>query len=348
MQVLSDDLTKHDQKGDVPFNTITTICESPMKFGLIYVGTDDGLIWISNDVGYTWNKISDQLPQGLYTSRVTASAYKEGRVYISFTGSRMDHFLPYIFVSDDFGSTWKQIGNDLPEPVNVVKEDPKNENIVYAGTDNGAYVSLNKGKTFMAMNGELPRVAVHDLVVHPRDNELVLGTHGRSIYIAKLDEVQQLNDSLLQKPLYVFDFSNPTHNKNWGKKSNSFLDAPAGPSVSIPYFAKEKGIVKINIKSEKGLRLFSFTDTAEAGLNYVSYSLEMDSNVVKSFEKSVRDKKKNKIVVMKQADDKKYYLIPGDYTFELTDASGNTISKKFTVTKNKKEEVAEENTNEKD
>ena len=198
------------------------------------------------------------------------------------------------------------------------------------------------------MNGDLPRVAVHDLVIHPRDNELVLGTHGRSIYIAKLDEVQQLNDSLLQKPLYVFDFSNPTHNKNWGKKSNSFLDAPAGPSVSIPYFAKEKGIVKINIKSEKGLRLFSFTDTAEAGLNYVSYSLEMDSNVVKSFEKSVRDKKKNKIVVMKQADDKKYYLIPGDYTIELTDASGNTISKKFTVTKNKKEEATEENTNEKD
>ena len=356
MKTISEDLTLHDKKGDVPFNTITTICESPLKFGLIYIGTDDGLVWVSQDVGYTWKNLSAsrnesevQLPRGLYTSRVTASAFREGTVYVSFIGTKMDDFNPYLFASEDYGNSWRQIGKDLPsEPINVVREDPKNENILYAGADNGLYVSLNKGKSFMAMNGDLPRVAIHDLVIHPRDHEIVLGTHGRSIYIAKLDEVQQLTDSLLQKPLFVFDLTNPTFNKKWGKKTNSFYESSGGPTLTISYYAKGSGIIKVTVKSEKGLHLFSLNDTAEAGLNYISYSLEMDSTIVRSFEKSVRDKKKNKAVIVKQADNRKYFLIAGNYSVELTDAGGNTISKKFAVEKDKRDESAEETNREKD
>ncbi|WP_460555337.1 WD40/YVTN/BNR-like repeat-containing protein [Ferruginibacter profundus] len=193
LETLSGDLTNGKHEGKVPFGTLTTIVESPLKFGLIYVGSDDGNIHVTKDGGYNWTKINVQVknvPQGLYVSRVTPSAYKESRVYATLNGYRNDNFIAYLFVSEDYGTTWIQLGNDLPaEPLNVIKEDPKKENILYAGSDNGLYVSFDMGKSFMTI-GNLPRVPVHDITVQQRDNELVVGTHGRSIFIAKLDAVQ--------------------------------------------------------------------------------------------------------------------------------------------------------------
>ena len=200
LEPLSADLTNGGIPGDVPFGTATTLVESPMKFGLIYVGTDDGNIQVSKDAGYTWTKINLTLPkavQGLYVSRVTPSAFKEGRVYVSLNGYRNDNFGSYLFVSEDQGTTWMQLGNDLPmEPVNVVTEDPKKENIIYVGTDNGLYASFNMGKTFMILDNNLPRVPVHDIAIQQRENEMVIGTHGRSIYIAKLKDIHKLYDKL--------------------------------------------------------------------------------------------------------------------------------------------------------
>ena len=195
MVTMSQDLTTNPkEKGDVPFGTLTTISESPLHFGLIYIGTDDGNIQVSKDGGYTWELINKKLPKGLYVSRVTASAFKEGRVYVSLNGYRNDNFLPYLYVSEDYGNTWKQIGKDLPnEPINVVKEDVTNENILFVGTDGGLYVSIDGGNSSMMWNKGLPySVPIHDIAQQPRENELILGTHGRSLYIAKLDEVQKL------------------------------------------------------------------------------------------------------------------------------------------------------------
>lgn len=193
---LSADLTGGKKEGNVPFGTLVTISESPVRFGLIYVGNDDGLIHVTKDGGYSWTPIYAKLPknvQGLYVSRVTASKFKEGRVYVSLNGYRNDHFNSYVFMSDDYGATWKQICLDLPvEPVNVVKEDPKAENVLYIGTDHGLYVSVDGGVSCMAWNAGLPGVAVHDIAFQERENEIVLGTHGRSIYIASLSEVQKL------------------------------------------------------------------------------------------------------------------------------------------------------------
>ena len=194
MEALSGDLTNGKHDGKVPFGTITTIVESPMKFGLIYVGTDDGNIQVTKDGGYNWTKINvtvKGIPQGLYISRVTPSQYKESRVYATLNGYRNDNFIAYLFVSEDYGTTWMQLGTDLPaEPLNVVKEDPKKENIIYVGSDNGLYASFDMGRSFMTIGSNLPRVPVHDIVMQQRDNEMVVGTHGRSIYIAKLDAVQ--------------------------------------------------------------------------------------------------------------------------------------------------------------
>jgi photosystem II stability/assembly factor-like uncharacterized protein len=197
---ISGDLSNGKKSGDVPFATLTTLSESPFKFGLIYTGTDDGVVSVTRDGGNTWTRIGGGdkkglggFPQGLYVSRVVASQHKESRVYVTLNGYRDDHFDAYVFVSEDFGNTWKRIGLDLPmEPVNVIREDPKHESILYVGTDGGVYASINKGDQFSLLSNGLPHaIPVHDLVIQERENEIVLGTHGRSLYIGSLKSIQQ-------------------------------------------------------------------------------------------------------------------------------------------------------------
>jgi len=189
---ISQDLTNGKKPGDVPFGSLTTISESPFRFGLIYTGSDDGVVSMTQDGGNTWNRL--KLPQGLYVSRVLASRHFENRVYATLNGYRDDHFEAYVYVSDDRGNTWKRIGTDLPlEPVNVIREDPKNAAILYVGTDGGAYASIDGGKFFQPFTNGLPKaIPVHDISIQDRENEIILGTHGRSLFIGKLDLVQKL------------------------------------------------------------------------------------------------------------------------------------------------------------
>ncbi len=212
MIAMSADLTRGRVSGNVPYGTITTISESPLRFGLIYTGTDDGNIHRSYDGGYSWEQLNQTAPppppvkkgaklpavssklvsNQLWVSRVTASQHKEGRIYVSLNGYRFDNFAPYLYVSDDYGMSWKPIHQQLPhEPINVVKEDPKDENIIYVGTDGGLYVSFDMGQSFMIWNGGMPQsVPVHDIAIQQRENEIVLGTHGRSLFVSKLDDIQ--------------------------------------------------------------------------------------------------------------------------------------------------------------
>lgn len=195
MQPLGKDLTKGKKAGNVPYGTIVTLSESPLYFGLIYAGTDDGNIQMSKDGGNTWTLVSQNLPKDLYVSRVVASAFSEGRVYATLNGYRFDNFTPWVYVSEDFGKTWKQLGNNLPlDPVNVIREDPYYENILYLGTDAGLYVSLNKGENFMSL-GKLPPVPVHDIAIQKGAKEIVVATHGRSIYIASLKNIYEENSN---------------------------------------------------------------------------------------------------------------------------------------------------------
>lgn len=208
---MSSDLTSGKVTGNVPFGTLVTLTESPLRFGLLYTGSDDGNIYVSKDAAYSWEQLNQTAAapakkgakaaasaklqtNGLYVSRVTASQHKVERVYVSLNGYRNDNFAPYLYMSEDYGTTWKQIGKDLPfEPINVIKEDPKSDSILYVGTDGGLYVSFDQGNSFMMWNGGLPKsVPVHDIAIQQRDNEIVLGTHGRSLYVTKLDDVQKL------------------------------------------------------------------------------------------------------------------------------------------------------------
>lgn len=222
---LNDPVGQGNRRGNVPFGTITTISESPTRFGLLYVGTDDGNVQVTKDNGYSWQLISKLedakevkgkksksstvdtrlTTHGMWVTRVIASQYKEGRVFVTLNGYRNDNFDPLLYVSEDYGATWKQLGKDLPmESLNVVREDPKNDSILYVGSDGGLYVSFDQGNNFMKWDGGLPKsIPVHDIAFQVRDNEMILGTHGRSLYVTKLDDVQKLKndpDWLKKKP----------------------------------------------------------------------------------------------------------------------------------------------------
>jgi photosystem II stability/assembly factor-like uncharacterized protein len=197
---ISPDLTTNNKErmGKTPYainhQAITAADESPLQKGLLYVGTDDGRVWISKDDGGNWMEILKGLPANSHVSRLVASQYNKGTVYITLSDRREDNNKPYVYVSNDYGTTWKSIAGNLPaSPVNVVREDPKNANVLYCGTDMGVYVSKNKGVSWQSLRGNLPAsVSVQDLFVHPRDNKLVIGTYGRGVWI--LDEI-----SFLQK-----------------------------------------------------------------------------------------------------------------------------------------------------
>lgn len=201
MESISADLTGGKRAGDVPFGTLTSISESPMAFGLIYTGSDDGHVHLTKDGGVTWTRIGvpdkkgrNGIQQGLWVSRVLASKHHPGRVYVTLNGYRLDHFNAYIYRSDDFGKTWTMLGTDLPmDPVNVIREDPASDSILYIGTDGGAYASIDAGISFMPFVKDLPHsIPVHDIAIQERENEIILGTHGRSLYVGKLDAVQKL------------------------------------------------------------------------------------------------------------------------------------------------------------
>ena len=323
---ISGDLTNGGRKGDVAFGTLTTVHESPLRFGLIYVGSDDGLVHVTSDGGNTWNNITNGLPKDMWVSQVWASAHDEGTVYVSLNGYRWDHFEPYVYMSTDYGKNWTKIGTDLPlEPVNVVKEDPSNADILYVGTDHGLYVSLDKGKSFMQWSKGMPATPVHDLVVQERDKDLVVGTHGRSIYVGSIKELQQLTDELMAKPLVVFEVEKQRYNSRWG---GTFFGREFKPEVQIPLYVNSDGKATFTVAAEDGTVMQTFEADLKKGLNYPTYDLSFDEKLLDAYNAKLNEKRKadERPVNIKKADDGKCYLYAG--TFKVTVEKGGE-SKEF-------------------
>ncbi len=318
-ETMSGDLTKGGKTGDVAYGTLTSIDESPIQFGLLYTGSDDGLVYLSKDAGQTWENISKGLPSDFWISRVVASAHQKSRVFVSLNGYRWDNFDALIYQSDDYGKTWKKISGSLPtEPVNVVKEDPDNEHILYVGTDHGTYVSLDKGTSFMCFGKSLPNVAVHDLVIHPRDKDLVIGTHGRSIYIADLTVLQQLPTDL-NVDLKIYDLAEKTYNKNWGNNLGWHWNGPKEPEMSIPIFSSKGGIASMRIIQDEDI-LSQQEINLDAGLNFLEYDYSFDENKKDILEAET-----------KEADNGKYYLPAGNYTVEIARKDGISSNNIFII-----------------
>jgi hypothetical protein len=221
--VISGDLTQGGKEGNVAYGTLTTISESPLKFGLVYSGSDDGLVHLSKNSGGNWNLISIELPQNLWISRVAASKHKKERVYVTLNGYRNDDFTPYVYMSNDYGNSWKNIASNIPaSPINVIIEDPENENLLFVGTDNGLYMTVNQGNSWELFQNGIPNVAVHDLVIQPEAKDLLVGTHGRSIYKTNISCLQEMNKEILAKELHVFKPDNLKHSQRWGNPYSSW------------------------------------------------------------------------------------------------------------------------------
>jgi photosystem II stability/assembly factor-like uncharacterized protein len=330
-EAISDDLTRGRKAGNVPYGTLATIHESPLKFGLLYAGSDDGFIHVSKDGGNSWKKISDNLPQNMWVSRVHASAHDKATVYASLNGYRWDDFNAYLYVSNNYGDTWERIGTDLPvEPINVVKEDPKNANLIYVGTDHGLYISIDKGRTFNLMDNNLPAVAVHDLIVHPRDKELIVGTHGRSMLIADVQHIQQLDNQTLAKDIVVFDVKK-MRQTGWGNKRSVWQEMKPVNAI-IPIYSKANSTANISIKAGKELILKSIKSELKKGLNYIDFEMNFDEKQTPQYSVFLNDKKEKdaKAIELKKADDGKFYLQKGKYTIEV-EQNGVKMEKEFII-----------------
>ncbi len=321
-EAISRDLTKGGKKGNVAYGTLTTLSESPFQFGLIYTGSDDGLIHISKNAGGSWELISSGFPSDLWVSRVAASKHKKERVYASLNGYRWDDFSAYIFKSDDFGKTWQSISGNIPaSPVNVVVEDPENENLLFAGTDNGLYVSFSQGASWELFQNGIPNVAIHDLVIQPAAKHLVVGTHGRSIYKADISHLQQLNSEILAKELYVFEVKNIKHSDRWGNAFSSW-GKPRTPGLDLVFYTTKPAAYTAKVLTVNGVEVSRTEVEADKGLNIVSY------DVAFSKKGKIAYQKKNK-KELKEAKNGKTYLPKGSYEVQI---SGNGVVQKVPFT----------------
>ncbi|MCX7554228.1 hypothetical protein OS175_10085 [Marinicella sp. S1101] len=277
---ISEDLTESERRGDVPFATITSLSESPLKFGLIWAGTDDGLVWVTADGGNNWKRVNQRLTKGKWVSRVIASPHQEERAWLAFNNYRNDDIKPYLYKTENLGKRWKNMAKGLPnETINVVKEDPKNEDIVYVGTDKGIYVSTNQGEDWHMLGQDLPTTPVHDLIVHPRENELILGTHGRSVFVADVNPLQSMTTEITDGALHVFAVDDFKERNNWDSKPFrwAYTDNMAA-QLPVHIWSAQGGATQVSITGKDGAAYYSAEVTLDEGLNQWHWDYKIDIN----------------------------------------------------------------------
>ena len=296
-QEISPDLTTADatrcglNSGYVPYCTITSISESPLTAGVIWIGTDDGKVQLTRDHGGTWTDLTPAVaaaggPADRYVSRVLSSPHDPGTAFIAKNGFRNDDFRPFLYRTTDFGKTWTSIASNLvTSPVNVVVQDRKNPNLLIVGNDLGVWVSIDAGNGWTRLKANLPTVPVHDLTVHPRENDLVLGTYGRGIFIGDVTHLQELSASVIAKPFHVFAVEPRAAYGfralgNFHLFGNAYIEVPNEPeALVINYYvrAKHDAGARVTIVDIKGAEVAQLKGPSEAGLNRVLWNMRAGS-----------------------------------------------------------------------
>jgi len=292
-QEISPDLTTNDPEKISPPGaaiqhcTITTIAESPAQPGVIWVGADDGKTQVTKDAGGSWNDVTKAIakaggPEDAWVTRVFASHHKAGVAYVAKSRLRQDDFRPFLCKTTDFGATWTPIVDGLPRSsINVVFEDQQNPELLFVGNDMGVYVSLDGGNHWSALKGNMPLVAVHDLVVHPREGDLVVGTYGRGIWITDITPLREINEALLAGDAHFFAVR-PRAWRREGALGNYHLhgdrlavtqNEPNG--LTFAYYLKEqaKDKVTLTVADAGGKTVRTLDGTAKAGINRIVWDM---------------------------------------------------------------------------
>jgi len=281
-----DTLSRND--GVTSFPEVTTLSESPVRAGIVWAGTSDGNLQVTRD-GKTWKNVAaniPDLPKGTFASRVAASKYGEGSAFAAFDGHRDNDFTPYLYLTNDFGEHWIDISGGLPHntgTVRAIAEHSRNQNLIFAGTEMGLYVSFNRGGNWQELKNNLPRVPIDDILIQPRENDLILGTHGRSIWI--LDDItpfEQMNAEILSSNLHLFDIRPAVEWHLMDAKTaigHAFFiteNPPYGAIVQY-YLKSNTDRPKIEILDPAGKPIRTLANvTSDTGLNRVAWDLRSD------------------------------------------------------------------------
>ncbi len=275
-----------DATGAETFGTVVSLNESPIRAGILFAGTDDGRLWVTWNDGGTWTEVTKNVPgvpAGTYVSRIEPSHFDSLTFYVTFENHRRDDFTPYVLATNDGGKTFRSIASNLPtggpDFAYVVREDLKNANLLFVGTDVGAYVSTDKGGSWQKFMTGLPTTPVMDLQIHPRDGELIAATHGRSFWIVDIAPLQQWTTQIASKPLHLFT---PKTGFQWGERAfdgqsvgQKLYEAASPPfGAEIVYRVTQPitGQVKVVVQDVKGDTLATLNGPGRAGINRVLWN----------------------------------------------------------------------------
>lgn len=340
-EAISDDLSHSKKRGDVPYASITTLAESPLKFGYLWAGTDDGFVYVSPNGGANWNQVSKHFPKGQWVSRVEASSHQLERAYVSMNGYRNDIDQVWIYKTEDAGKHWKKMGKGIPDsPVNVIREDPVNENLLYVGTDRGVYFSSDRGENWQSIQGNLPNVPVHDLRVHKRDHKLVAGTHGRSAWVVDIAALQTISTEQKAPGLWLSELDDVKSKRSWRTRKSLWFEQQSPPELSYQVYAQQGGEIEVSIIDAHDCPVYKQTLTINQGINELSWNLIVNKDLaLKAEEIANQDVEINNLSQTPLAEavrlGQQLYITPGDYRLVIT-KSDETVTQKFSVKKPEK------------
>ena len=287
-EVISPDLSKNDPAtlttgkggdGNIQYGTITTIDESILKAGLIWAGTDDGNVQVTQDGGDNWADVTDNIPNNpeYWVTRVEASHHELGTAYVSFSGLRNDDFGAYVYKTSNFGESWTDISSNLPKSsVNVVIEHYENPNLLFVGTDLQVHASLDGGMNWQSMKGDMPTVPVHDIRIHTRENDLVVGTHGRGIYIADVSELSQVNSMNMTAQAHLFDPEDKVRYVASDRMNRSYsnFDGESEPSGSTLSYYLGSGATDVSVSIYRStVMIAELEGETEAGFHEIMWDM---------------------------------------------------------------------------
>ena len=302
--VISPDVTTNDPKkqqssgGEIVVDntaaefhsSLLSIAPSTLDGNVIWTASDDGLVFVTRDGGKTWTKSFDNVPglkPNAWLATIEASHFDAGTAFVTADHHQDDDYAPYVYMTTDYGKTWKSIRGDLPDRAwwaHVVREDPRNRNLLYVGTEAGVWMSWNRGTNWVSMRGDLPVVPVRDMQIHPRDNDLLLATHGRGLYIMDdLTPVQKLAD-VMANEAELFDVRSAIRWNMWSRDGNlgqrSYKGENPANGATISYYLKAQPTDEVNIEvtdaAGKLVRRFKRVPD-EAGVSRITWDLRYEA-----------------------------------------------------------------------